>query len=304
MKKLLLTGASGLLGWNICKAARHQWAVHGVVCSAAFDIPGVTLHRLNLTDTHGFKKRFTEIQPDAVLHTAAITDANYCQQHPHESYSINVIAAALLAELCAERNIPFVFTSSDLVFDGKKGNYSEADEPNPVSRYGEQKAEAEKRVLKIYPQAAICRMPLMIGDGGIGGKGYLHSFLTKAKNGEPLKLFTDEYRSPLGGMSAAKGLLLALQKFKGIWHLGGRERLSRFQLGEKIAKAFGTPLSQLIPAKQSEMLMPAPRPADVSLDSGKAYHNGFCPETIGSELRALVKLQTPGPPFQWERGRR
>lgn len=285
MKKLLLTGASGFLGYNICKAASQDWQVHGIIYHAQFDFSGINIHRQNLTDAIALKNLFNRIKPDAVIHTAAISDANYCQQHPDESYFINVTATELLADLCAERKIPFVFTSSDLVFDGKKGNYNESDAVNPVSKYGEQKAKAEELVLKIYPEATVCRMPLMIGDGG--GKGYLHSFLSKAKNSEPLKLFTDEFRSPLGGMSAAKGLLHAIHHFNGIYHLGGRERLSRFELGDRIAQAFGIPATLLIPSLQSEMKMAAPRPADVSLDSSKAFKEGFCPQLIQEELRTL-----------------
>jgi len=288
LKKLLLTGASGFLGYYICKAATQNWEVQGIIHHAQFDFYGITLHRQNLTDAIALKNLFSKIKPDAVIHTAAISDANYCQQHVQESYEINVIATQTLAELCAEANIPFVFTSSDLVFDGKKGDYIETDAVNPLSKYGEQKAEVENLVLKIYPKTAVCRMPLMIGDGG--GKGYLNTFLTKAKKGEQFKLFTDEFRSPLGGMSAAQGLLLAVENFKGIYHLGGKEKLSRFQLGEKIAQAFGISTSQLLPTKQSELRMAASRPADVSLNSTKAFQAGFIPFLIQDELRSITIL--------------
>lgn len=287
MKKLLLTGASGFLGYHICAAATKNWRVHGIICRSQFNFPGITIHRQNLTDTVSLKQLFNEINPDAVIHAAAISDANYCQRHVRESFAVNVTGTQSLAELSAEANIPFVFTSSDLVFDGKKGNYKEADAVNPLSKYGEQKVEAENLVLKIYPEAAVCRMPLMLGDGG--GKGYLHSFITKAKQGEQLKLFTDEFRSPLGGMSAAKGLLHAVENFKGVYHLGGKEKFSRFQLGEKIAEAFAIPANQLIPAKQSELKMAAPRPADVSLNSEKAFHAGYAPLRISEELELLKK---------------
>ena len=290
MKRLLLTGASGFLGWNICKIAQNEWRIHGIANRADFRIQRIVVHKLDLNDQASLRKTFSEINPDTVIHTAAISDANYCQQHARETYSINVAATALLSELCAAKKIPFVFTSSDLVFDGKKGSYKETDEVNPVSEYGEQKAEAERFVLQHYPEAAICRMPLMIGDGGPMKKGYLQLFCTKIKSGETLKLFIDEYRSPLGGISAAKGLLHALKNFKGVYHLGGKERLSRFELGEKIAEAFRIPHSQLIPAKQNEMKMSAPRPADVSLDSDKAFKEGFKPELIGDELVQLTGL--------------
>ena len=80
-KKLLLTGASGFLGWNVCNAAAREWQIHGIINSADFNFPGVTVHRQSLTDVAELTKLFNEVKPDAVIHTAAISDPNYCQQH-------------------------------------------------------------------------------------------------------------------------------------------------------------------------------------------------------------------------------
>jgi dTDP-4-dehydrorhamnose reductase len=204
---------------------------------------------------------------------------------------VNVTATQALAELCAEKGVPFVFTSTDLVFDGKKGLYIETDTVNPISTYGEQKVEAENIIRKIYPEAAICRMPLMVGATGGNKQGYLQNFLAKAGKGEAMKLFTEEFRTPLGGGSAARGLLHAIGNFKGTYHLGGKERMSRFDLGEKIATAFGIPKDGLTPLKQAEVKMPAPRPPDVSFDSGKAYAAGFKPLLILDELQELAHAQ-------------
>lgn len=287
MKTLLLTGASGFLGWNICNAAANNWKVHGIINSTDFTFPGITIHRQTLTDAAGIRKLFNEVKPDAVIHTAAISDPNYCQQHPQETYPVNVTATQIFAELCAERKIPFVFTSTDLVFDGKQGDYKETDAVNPISTYGEHKVEAEAKVRSVYPEAAICRMPIMVGTAGASRKGYLYNFLAAAGKGESSKLFVDEFRTPLGGVSAAKGLLHAIDNFKGTYHLGGKEKISRFQLGEKIAQAFGISLSQLTPLKQAEVKMAAPRPPDVSFNSGKAYSAGFAPELLLDELKEL-----------------
>jgi dTDP-4-dehydrorhamnose reductase len=287
LKKLLLTGASGFLGWNLCNAATRIWQVHGIINSADFNFSGVTVHRQSLRDAAAIRKLFNEIKPDAVIHTAAISDPNYCQQHPQETYPVNVTATQILAELSAEKKVPFVFTSTDLVFDGKKGNYKETDAVNPISAYGEQKVEAEKKVREVYPETAICRMPIMLGTAGASKKGYLYNFLSAAGKGESSKLFVDEFRTPLGGVSAAEGLLHAVQHFKGTYHLGGKERISRFQLGEKIAQAFSIPITQLTPLKQAEVKMAAPRPPDVSFDSRKSFQAGFAPQLLLAELQAL-----------------
>ncbi|GIV33874.1 MAG: NAD(P)-dependent oxidoreductase [Chitinophagales bacterium] len=285
----MLTGASGLLGRHICNLAAGRWRIHGIVHKTAFDHKGVVLHKADLTRPAEVQSLFNAISPQAVIHTAAISEAGYCQQHPEESYKINVAAAVLIAGLCAEKDIPFVFTSSDLVFDGQKGNYMEEDEVNPLSYYGAQKAEAERAIRERYPQAAICRLPLLIGLGN--SKGHLHALLNTVKQGGSFKLFVDEFRSPLGCISAAEGLLLAAEKFRGIYHLGGRQRMSRYALGVKIASVMGIPLTKLEPVRQSDLQLLAPRPADVSLNSDKACAAGFIPMPIEEELLAFRQLQ-------------
>ena len=106
MKKLFVTGASGFLGQNICREAQGNWDLHGTVFSNPLKIPGVKIVRIDLTDFKAFKKVFDEIGPDAVIHTAASTSPNYCQEHSAESEKMNVDAAVNLAGLCAERKIP------------------------------------------------------------------------------------------------------------------------------------------------------------------------------------------------------
>ena len=238
MKKLLITGASGFLGWYLCQLANKEWDVYGSYFSHSLEIPGIKLLKLDLTDFAEVKRVFREIQPAAVIHTAAQSQPNYCQTHVQESLLINVTASLSLAELCADNSIPYVFTSTDLVFDGLKGNYQETDSVNPVNIYGEHKAMAEVEILKRYPQAAICRMPLMFGNATPTATSFLQSFIKTLREGQELKLFTDEFRTPVNGKTAAEGLLLALNKVQGIVHLGGKERISRYDFGRLLVEIF------------------------------------------------------------------
>ena len=146
--KLLVTGASGFLGWNICQIAKKEWEVSGTVFSHNIGIPGVNILRVDLTDFKELKRLFQVIRPDAVIHAAAKSDPNYCQTHREETQKINVDSAISIASLCAGFLIPCVFTSTDLVFDGLNPPYREEAPVCPVNFYGEQKVLAEKGMFR------------------------------------------------------------------------------------------------------------------------------------------------------------
>lgn len=287
MKKLLITGGSGFLGWNICKAAKESWDVFGTVFKHNIDIPGCNKVPVNITNYHDLKKIIDEIKPDAVIHTAAASQPNYCQTNPDETYKINVEVSINLSGFCADWNIPFAFTSSDLVFDGLNPPYSENDPVSPVNMYGEQKVQAEMGIAQRNPLAAICRMPLMFGDPSPASNSFLQSILSNLKKGKQVTLFTDEYRTPASACSAAKGLLRAVKTFNGLIHLGGKVRISRYDFGIKAAEYCGFDKSLVMPILQKDISMPAPRSPDVSLDSSKAFQMGYSPLPLVEEFRSL-----------------
>ncbi|MFQ3627268.1 MAG: NAD(P)-dependent oxidoreductase [Cyanobacteriota bacterium] len=285
-KTLLITGISGFLGWHLYQASRTRWTVYGTYQTKPVSFADANVRSLDLTDFTALKQAFTEIRPAAVIHTAALSQPNACQTQPELSRRINVLASLNLAGLCADAGIPFAFTSTDLVFDGHHAPYREADPVCPVSLYGEQKAEAEAGILERYPHAAVCRMPLMFGNAPTA-PSFLQPFLQKLRDGEALRLFTDEFRTPVSGRDAAKGLLMALEKVRGLVHLGGPERLSRYEFGLRMAEAFDLSTDPISPCKQADVPMPAPRPPDVSMDSSYAFALGYAPGRVLAELEAL-----------------
>ncbi len=287
MKKLLITGISGFLGWNICQLAQ-EWEVYGTYLSHSLNIPGINTLKVNLTNFREIKQIFQEIQPTAVIHTAAQSQPNFCQTHPEESYAINVEASSNIAGLCADYNIKCAFTSTDLVFDGKYAPYSETDAVCPINLYGEQKVMAEAAMLKRYPMTAVCRMTLMFGMATPTATSFMQPLIQTLKEGKELKLFIDEFRTPVSGITAAKGLLLALEKVNGIIHLGGKERISRYDFGKLLVEVFQLPSTNLKACRQQDIKMAAARPSDVSLDSSKAFALGYEPLSVKAELEALV----------------
>jgi dTDP-4-dehydrorhamnose reductase len=221
---------------------------------------------LDLTDSAAVERRFLAERPRLIVHCAAMTLSAYCQDHPALARKINVEATGLLSALAAEAD--FIFFSTDLVFDGRKGNCAETDPVNPLSIYGETKVEAEALVCR-NSRHAVVRTSLNSGASPGGQTAYNELLRAAWAQGKPVKLFHDEYRSPIpAGVTARAVWELAARPRGGIWHVAGRERLSRLQIGQLLAARH----PELRPRLESCSLRQyggAPRPADVSLNCAK-----------------------------------
>ncbi len=286
MKKLLVTGISGFLGWHIAEHVQNDFELLGIYNTTKPNLKNIQLEQLDLTDNQSVTNFLKKYQPDAILHLAANSNPNDCEQNP-ASQVINVDVTVSLAKYSASQNIPFLFTSTDLVFEGEHAPYYTTDTPNPIMKYGKQKLEAEQKVLKVYPKAIIARMPLMYGLPK-NGLGFMNAWLKNLQAGKNIYCFTDEYRTATYGGDAAQGVFALLKNnASGIFHLGGSERMSRFAFANQMAAHFGLDKNLIIPSLQKDVNMPAKRPADVSLVSNKAFTLGFLPNKIAYNLKIL-----------------
>ena len=286
-KKLLVTGAGGFLGWNICRTAAGDFSVIGVYHTRSADVKGVQPEKCDITNYQALRELFCRTKPDAVIHAAAESKPDVCQEHPDITKKINVDASLAIAGLCGDLQIPCAFTSSDLVFDGASPPYREECALSPASVYGEQKAAAEAGMRGRCGSVVICRMPLMYGDVPPMASSFIQPQISSILAGKELRLFLDAFRTPVSGSAAARGLLLALGRTPDILHLGGRERISRYDFGVKVARALGRPDAPLTAIRQENVVLGAPRPLDVSLDSSKAMALGYDPAPIDEELKRL-----------------
>lgn len=255
-----ITGAGGLIGNYLVRAA-SQFA-------AGITVEGLTRVRLDLTNFNQVRREFRQRRPQFVIHCAALSRSPECQKDPVLARKLNVEVTALLAELTAE--IPFVFLSTDLVFDGKAGNYDESAPVNPLSVYAETKAAAEQIVLT-NPRHMVVRTSLNGGTSCTGDRGFNEQMRRAWEAGRTLKLFIDEFRSPIPAqVTAAATWELLNQRKTGLYHVAGKERLSRWQIGQLVARRWPQLNPKLEAASCKEYAGGAARPPDTSLNCDKA----------------------------------
>ena len=242
---------------------------------------------VELTDERALARLLDSVRPEAVVHAAAIGQAGRCQERPDEAHRVNTVLPGALGRLCRERGLRLVALSTDLVFGGGRAFVREDDAPAPLSVYGRTKLAGEEAALSDCPSAAVARIALTLGRGhGVRGTS-TESVLWALLRGGPIRLFTDEYRTPVDPESVADALALLLARGgSGRFHLGGPERLSRHALGLRVARAFGLPGSGIDPVRQAEHVGSDPRAADVSLDSARARRElAWEPRPIDEAIR-------------------
>jgi len=288
-RRLLVTGASGFLGWNVCAEAVSRYEVTGTVREHDVALPvGTVSVRVDLAVPDQVEALLDRVRPDLLIHCAALAAAAACEADPAASRRANVDVTRTLAGQCAARGVRLVFCSTDLVFDGLHAPYAEADPTCPVNVYGRHKAEAEQCVLGAGPTGVVCRLPLLFGRGSAASGSILRGMVETLQAGGALRLFEDEFRTPTDGRSAARGLLAAALGEARLLHLGGPERLSRYDFGVRVVRAFGFSERQLLRCRQSSVPATAARPPDVALDSRLARRLGIVPAPLDEGLRRLA----------------
>lgn len=254
-----ITGAHGLIGDYLIQTAPHfapGWRVRALK-RADFD----------LLDFAAVEREFRNDRPQLVIHCAAITMVGEAQKNSALARRVNVEATRWLAELAAE--IPFIFFSTDLIFDGRKGNYSETDAPNPLHVYGETKAAAEEIVLR-NPRHLVVRTSLNGGVSRAGNRGFNEQLRRSfQESGQGMTLFTDEFRCPVPAAETARAVWeLVGKNCAGIYQVAGAEKLSRWQIGELLVKRWPE-VKTKIQAGSAKNFAGPPRALDTSLDISK-----------------------------------
>lgn len=267
MGRILVTGASGLLGSRIVKAAKGNYEV----------IPSHNTKRLHpnslkldITRRKETFSLFKNIKPDLTIHTAAETNVDKCETRREVAWKTNVKGTRNVAKACSEISAKIVYISTDYVFKGEKGLYTEEDKPSPINYYGITKLEGENQVRKLCKNYVILRTSVLYG-----WHSWKQNFATwvieSLKQKKKISIVQDHFNTPTLADNLAEIIVETVKRnLQGLYHASGNQRISRYEFAQQIAEAFDLNQSLIKPIKTNNMTSwTAKRPKDSSLDTNK-----------------------------------
>lgn len=289
--KILITGGSGLLGQylNVVFSQNHE--ILTLFNLNKGNCGNFKSHKINLLDTGSLKKIFIEFSPEIVIHTAAIS-------HPilpknitaKDIYEINVNVTKNIAELCYKFNAKLIYTSTDLVYAGYRGSMLKEDAKLiPVSLYAETKLMGEIKIQQTFDNYIILRTALLFGFGLNHSKNHFHKMITDLKQGKQVKLFTDQFRTPISLNESARifNELVSKDIKSEIINFGGGERVSRFEFGERLCRITNYDKSLLVKIKIDDV--PAlPKVEDVSMSTEKLHSFGIKQKSLDEMILEIL----------------
>ena len=270
--KLIITGASGLLGSKLCEVAVRK--NHEVYAAYNQHKP---LHgtpvQFDVSNKNAVEKIFQKINPEAVVHAAALTNVDKCETQKELAWKINVEGTENITKSCKKHQSFLIHISTDYVFDGEKGMYKETDKPSPINHYGLTKLKGEEHVKNLLDDYCIARASVIYGSIPATGKiNFALWLLNKLKRKEKVKIVTDQWNSPTLNTNLANMILEVLErKLTGIFHLAGATRISRHEFARLLAENFSLDENLITPVSSEEIKWIAKRPKDSSLNVNKAY---------------------------------
>jgi len=267
--RIAVTGASGLLGLNLCLKESADNSVYGFMNTHALKDTPFRTTSCDLLDWDKTKKELDAIQPEWLIHCAAMANVDACEKNPEAARLINTEVPRRLAAFCAEREIELVHISTDAVFDGKMGGYSEDDPPNPLSVYAATKFEAEKEVLRENPAALVIRVNFY-GFSLSGNRSLAEFFLKNLSAGIKVNGFVDVMFCPLYVVDLVDKIFQMIdKKLSGLYHVVSPESLSKYAFGLRIAEKFGLNKELIKPISVQESGLSAKRSPRLNLSIEK-----------------------------------
>jgi len=289
--KLLLTGASGLLGSKLAEIASAKGFEVYAGCNNGQSTCGTPVF-FDVSNKKQVEQAFDASKPDVVIHAASLTDVDKCEVNQTLAWNVNVEGAKNVAELAAKNGAFLIYISTDYVFSGEKGCYKETDQTGPINYYGYTKLKAEEVSCHFVPDCCVARTSVIYGARPAAGKiNFALWLINKLKANEKIRIAIDQWNSPtLNTILAEMVLDVVSQRLSGFFHLCGASRVSRYDFATSLCDVFGLDSSLIEPVEASSFNWPAKRPIDSSLDVSKAQSMLHVkPLELASALAALQK---------------
>ena len=293
--KILITGSNGLLGQKIVRQLSNNSKLNYLATSQGQNrnsaCPSTNYSSLDITNAVEVSNTISKYSPDYIIHTAAITNVDYCELNTSECEKVNVTGTKNLFDAAKKNGTHFLFLSTDFVFDGKKGNYKETDKPNPLSVYAKSKLDGELILMNSnYSNWSIARTIIVFGEGENLSRSNIVLWAKEAlSRGKALNITDDQFRAPTWADDLAWGCIqICVQKRKGIYHLSGPESMSIFDLVMRIGSFFKLDTSSVNRTDSSSLNQPAKRPPITGFDLSKSKKDlGYEPKTLEESLLLL-----------------
>ncbi len=301
MGRVLVTGASGLLGINLALEAAKSHTVFGLVNHQHLQTEAFSVIQADILKPGALERVLDQTQPDWVIHCAAMAIIDHCEADPNRARQLNKEIPARMASHLYENvtrgGARLVHISTDAVFDGQTGNYSEEDPPHPLSVYAQTKLDGELAVATANPEAIIARVNLF-GWSVNGSRALSEFFYNHLKAGKTVKGFTDVFFCPLLANDLAYLLLEMLSKgLKGLYHVVSPECITKYEFALRLARQFGFDEKLIFPVSVAEGGLLASRSPNLSLRTDKLFQAlGKQPPGLDEALERYYQLYQQGYP--------
>ncbi len=295
-KTILITGANGLLGQKLVELLVQQSTVDLIATAKGENrLPNSAGYRyvsLDITNSGEVNTVFDTYQPDVVIHTAAMTNVDTCETDQTGCELLNVTAVAYLIEACQKHDTFLCHLSTDFIFDGTDGPYTEEAIPNPISVYGASKLRAEKLLETSSIRWAIARTVLVFGIVSDMSRTNIILWVKKSlEEGKQINVVTDQFRTPTLAEDLAMGCwLIAHKEAQGIFNISGSDFLTPYEMAIKTANFYGLPVELIKQADSSTFSQPAKRPPRTGFILDKARRElGYQPRTFDEGIALMAK---------------